>query len=208
MATLKQQITDVKEQADAERQQRISSGRVHLPQPARSYVSNEATYDDKSSFDSPTVGTNTTFRPNWVTQDAAIQQNKVITTNLPKAVVATGAAVSPVMTSPTLGAVPDMQIAIRVPAQSQVQVSWQVSAALNSTTASATFVLYRDNVKIGTPLYGASSAANNKFSVSQNYIDAPSAGLHSYSVYWSTSAGTLTADSKSRSITGLVLKPQ
>jgi hypothetical protein len=208
MATLKQRIAQTQNDLKAVEEQTLPSTKVVTDQPARSYISNNANFDGNAAFAPQAIGIHTSFRPSWRTPDAAIQQNKVITTNLPTAVTATGVAVAPVMTSATLGGMPDMSVAVRVPAVSQVQISWHVSASLDSTTASATFVLYRDNVRIGTKLYGASSAANNKFSVSQTYIDAPSAGLHSYAVYWATSAGTLTADAKSRAITGLVLKPQ
>lgn len=207
-STLRQAIESTQQQVNAQQEQILPASKVVVDQPARSYPSASAAYEDGIGFDSPTVGINQTFRPMWRTQDVAVQQNKVITTNMPKAITSTGIAVSPSVTSPNLVSAPNMSVPVKVPAGTQVQISWQFSGALSAATASAMFALYRDNVRIGQILYGQSPVNNQKFSQSQTFIDNPPPGLHSYSVYWATTGGTLTGDGKGRSIQAQVLKPQ
>lgn len=175
--------------------------------PARSYPSPASTYQEDSQFNSPFDRSNVTMRPMWKIEATAIQQTKVITTALPIASSATGIAVSPATTNATLVAVPDLTIPANATG-AQLQISWNVSASLSLNTATASFSLFRDGIKVGQTLYGQSVANNQKFSVSQTLIDNPPLGLHSYSVYWATTAGTLTADQKSRSLSALVLRPQ
>jgi hypothetical protein len=207
-STLRQAIEKTQDQLATDKEQILPASKVVVVGPARSYPSATAAYEDGTQFDSEIVGIHTTVRPMWRTPDVAIQQNKVITTNLPPAVTASGLIVSPSVTSAVLVGIPDMSAAVRVPAGSQVQVSWQFSGSLSASTASASFALYRDTVRIGPVLYGNSPANNAKFSMSQTFIDTPSPGLHAYSVYWATSAGTLTGDGKGRVLHALVLKPQ
>jgi len=107
-----------------------------------------------------------------------------------------------------LVAVPDMTVGVKATAGSQVQLSWSFSGALSIATASAAFALFRDGVQLGPTVYGNSPSNGAKFSTQQTFIDSPSGGFHVYSIYWSTNAGTLTADGKGRFIHGLVLKPQ
>lgn len=174
--------------------------------PARSYPSPISTYDEDSQFQNPFDRTNVTMRPMWRVQGAAVQQIKVITTALPQAISATGIVVSPATTNALLVAVPDCTIAIQAVGV-QLQISWNISASLSTNAATASFALFRDGIKIGQTQYGQSVANNQKFSVTQTILDNPPLGFHAYAIYWATSAGTLTADQKSRSISALVLRP-
>jgi hypothetical protein len=205
---LKKQIQSALRKVGAVEEQIIPASKVVLPGPARSYASSTASFDQDTEFDSPTVGLHNNFRPMWRTPDAAIQQNKVITTKLPPAVTASGIAVSPSVTSAALVSMPDMSAPVNVQGNAQVQVSWQFSGALSTLTASAAFALFRDNIQIGPTLYGNSPANGAKFSVAHTFIDTPPPGVHSYAVYWSTTAGTLTADGKGRVLHALTLRPQ
>lgn len=175
--------------------------------PARSYPSPTATYDEDSQFQSPFDHISTRFRPMWRIQETALQQRKVTTTQIPPIVQATGIAISPATTNATLVAVPDLTIAVNSNGN-QIQISWNISASLSLNTASASFALFRDGIKIGQPQFGNSPTNNALFSVSQTVPDTPGLGFHSYSVYWATTAGTLTASGKQRNISALVLRPQ
>jgi hypothetical protein len=216
MATLKQQIEDARKQITGIEEQTIPGTKIEFPMPARAYVASGSNFDSGAGFESDVVHGNTTFRSMWRTQDAAIQQNKVITTRLPDAQIAKGLAQSPSVTSTKLTAVPDVTVAAVVPGHSgnisqgggQVQISWHISAGLSSAAAQASFALFRDGVQIGPTVYAGTPNNNGKFSVAQNFIDTPGSGLHSYAVYWATSAGTLTADSANRYIHALALRPQ
>ena len=209
--TLKQQVASVQSAVADVSEQVVPGSGVVTPKPARSYPTSTMAYDSGTAFDVPTETINKTFRPMWRVPDVAVQQNKVITTNLPPAVTATGVVVSPTMTSNTLASVPDMSAPVRHKAGTQIQISWSMSAALSTATAQATFAHYRDNVQIGPLVYGSSPADAQKFSVSQSFIDTPGGRghpVHKYAVYWSTNAGTLTADAKNRVMHILTLKPQ
>jgi hypothetical protein len=175
--------------------------------PARSYPSPVATYEEDSQFQNPFDRTNVTMRTMWRIQGSAVQQTKVITTALPQAISATGVIVSPFTTSTGLVAVPDCTIAIQAIGV-QLQISWNISASLSLNTSTASFALFRDGVKIGQTQYGQSVANNQKFSVTQTILDNPPLGFHAYAIYWATTAGTLTADQKSRSVSALILRPQ
>lgn len=185
----------------------ISSTGAPNPGPARSYPSPTATYDEDSQFQSPFDHIQTRMRPMWRIQETALQQRKVTTTAIPAAIVATGIAIGPSTTNANLVAIPDLTIAVNTNG-SQVQISWNVSASLSLNTASASFALFRDGIKIGQPQFGNSPTNNALFSVSQTIPDSPGLGFHSYSVYWSTTAGTLTANGKQRNISALILRPQ
>lgn len=185
----------------------VSSTAVPNPGPARSYPSPTATYDEDSQFQSPFDHTQTRMRPMWRIQETALQQRKVTTTQLPSATQVTGIAVSPATTNVAFVAIPDLTIAVNSNG-SQVEIVWNVSASLSLNTASASFALFRDGIRIGQPQFGNSPTNNALFSVSQTVRDSPSLGFHSYSVYWSTTAGTLTANGKQRNISALVLRPQ
>jgi hypothetical protein len=214
--SLKDQLKNTQAQLDSVEQQTIPAGKVVIPKPARSYPSATMAFEGGTSFDPPTVRTNTSFRPMWKTPDVAIQQNKVITTKLPEASIAKGVTQSPQVTSTALTAMPDMSASVVVPGHSgdvnqgggQVQISWQASASLDAATSVASFALYRDNKQIAPTCYGSNPNANGKFSVQQTFIDTPGNGLHVYAVYWATSAGTLTADSTGRFLHALALRPQ
>jgi len=205
---LKAQIKSTQAQVASEKAQLVPGTQVVTPQPARSYPSSSAAYQDGVGFDPPTETIATTFRPIWNTPPAAVQQNKVTTVNLPAASTATGVAVSPSMSSSKFVAVPDMTAAVKATAGSQVQISWSFSGVLSVATAVASMALFRDGQQIGPTLHGSGPASNAKFSIAQTFIDSPSGGLHAYSVYWSTNVGRLTADGKNRVVHGLVLKPQ
>lgn len=208
-STLRKVVAHLQEQLSGAEAQTTTSAKFPNATPARGYIASEATQDQRSEFADPfsRIGSGR-FRPTWVTQPAAVQQTKVITTNIQPPANAVGSANAPATTSATPGGVPDMVVALRVGANSQVHIAWSFSGSLSATTLTATFALYRDGQRIGQPVYGMSPQVNGKFSVSQSFIDSPQAGLHSYAVYWSTSGGTLTADAKSRQITALNLKPQ
>jgi hypothetical protein len=205
---LKAQIKSTQTQVAAQQAQLVPSSGVVTAQPARSYPSSTAAYEDGVGFDSPTETIASTMRPMWNTPDTAIQQQKVHTVNMPTAATASGIAISPSVASTKLVAIPDMTAAVTATAGSQVQVSWSFSGHLNSVRASASFALYRDGTQIAPTVYGSSPAAGAKFSMTQTFIDSPGGGLHAYSVYWAVSNGVLTADGKGRYVHGLVLKPQ
>jgi len=205
---LKKQIEKTLKRVNAVEEQTLPATKVVLPGPARSYGSSTASFDQDTEFVPPTESFNNNFRPMWRTPDAAVQQNKVITTKLPPAITATGIAVSPSVTSAVLVSTPDMAAPVNVQGNAQVQISWQFSGALSTSTASAAFALFRDNVQIGPAIYGNSPSNGAKFSVGHTFIDTPPPGVHSYAVYWSTTAGTLTADGKGRVLHALVLRPQ
>jgi len=175
--------------------------------PARSYPSPTATYEDSAFFETPFVRQNVTSRAMWKVNESAIQQRKVITTSLPAATGVSGIAVAPATTNTALVAVPDLTIAVNATG-AQVQISWNISASLSVNTATASFAVFRDGIQISQTQYANSPANNQKFSASQTIVDSPALGLHAYSLYWSTSSGTLTADGKNRSISGLILRPQ
>jgi hypothetical protein len=205
--TLKEELQKAQSEIKSAGEQIVSASKVPNVVPARSYPSPTSTYEEDSQFTSPFEHTNIRMRPMWKIDETAIQQRKVTTTALPPATSVSGIAVSPATTNAALVAVPDLTI----PAQAtgaQLQISWNVSASLSLNTATASFALFRDGIKIGQTQYGQSVANNQKFSVSQTVLDNPQLGLHSYSVYWATTAGTLTADQKSRAISALVLRPQ
>lgn len=205
--TLKNDIEKAKSDIKLAGKQTLSETDAPNIVPARSYPSPTSTYQEDSQFVNPFERAHITTRPMWKIDPAAIQQTKVITTALPPITSATGVAISPSTTSVNLVAIPDLTIPASATG-AQLQISWNVSASLSINTATASFALYRDGIKIGQTQYGNSVSANQKFSVSQTVVDSPPLGLHSYSVYWSTTAGTLTADQKSRSLSALVLRPQ
>jgi len=215
-STLRKAIQDTQAQVTAQQKQTLPASKVVVVGPARSYPSSSAAYEDGIGYDVPFVGTNTTFRAMWRTQDVAVQQNKVITTKLPDASIANGVQHSPSVTSSKLVSAPDMTVAVVIPGHSgdgnagggQVQITWHVSASLSLATAQASFALFRDNVQIGPTVYGGTSQNGGKFSVSQTFIDTPGNGLHAYAVYWATSAGSLTGDGIGRYIHALPLRPQ
>lgn len=197
---------DVDKLQRASRQIVLSTGFAN-PGPARSYPSPTATYDEDSQFQSPFDHIQNRMRPMWRIQETALQQRKVTTTVIPAAIVATGIAIGPSTTNANLVAIPDLTIAVNTNG-SQVQISWNISASLSLNTASASFALFRDGIKIGQPQFGNSPSNNALFSVSQTIPDSPGLGFHSYSVYWSTTSGTLTANGKQRNISALILRPQ
>jgi hypothetical protein len=204
---LKDDLKKAQSEIKSAGEQKLSGSEAPNALPARSYPSPTATYEEDSQFQAPFERTHVTMRPMWRIERTAIQNTKVITTALPQATSATGIAVSPSTTNANLVAMPDMTI----PANAvgvQLQISWNISASLSLNTATASFALFRDGIKIGQTQYGQSVANNQKFSVTQTILDNPPLGLHSYSVYWATTAGTLTADQKSRSISSLTLRPQ
>lgn len=206
MATLKQQVQQVHSDLAKVEIQKIPSSKVVFPKPARSYVGSDQVFDGDVGFEQPYEKTHTTFRSNWRTPEPAIQQTQINTSKLPNASITKGAVQSPATTSATLASAPDMTVRVSVPAHAgdivpsggQVQISWHVSASLSTTAAVASFALFRDGVQIGPTAYGSCPVANGKFSVGQNFIDNPGGGNHNYSVYWSTSTGTLTADALNR----------
>ena len=215
MATLKQIIKETQSQVTANQEQILPGSKVVSQGPSRSYPSATAAWEDGIGYTPPFVGTNQTFRPNWRTLDVAVQQNKVITTKLPDASIAKGIIQNPSMTSAKLVSVPDVTVAVVIPGHSgdvnkgggQIQINWHVSAGLSVATAQASFALFRDGVQIGPTVYGATPNNGGKFSVAQTFIDTPGNGLHSYAVYWATSAGTLTGDGIGRFIHALPLRP-
>jgi hypothetical protein len=208
MSTLKEQLKSAQEDVKEITEQTIPSSKVALPVPARAYPSSVEAYEAGIKFDNPTVRTYTTVRPQWRTPGAALQNNKVTTLNMPKVVVAKGIKQSPFSTASHLTSMPDMTAIVTAAAGVQVQVSWHFSGSLSTATAVASFALFREGTQIGPTTYGNSVANNGKFSVSQTFIDVPSVGLHAYSVYWATSAGSITADGVGRYLHALALKPQ
>jgi hypothetical protein len=205
--TLKEQIAAQQKQADAQERQIVSGSRVVVNRPARSYPNSTFTFDNNVGFDPDSEVLNSQSRPMWKVGNG-YRPELVAPRGIPVPVSATGIQVSPVITSGVLAAVPDMTLAVRATANVPVQVSWQVSASLATSTASGAFILYRDGQRIGQFLYGNSPANQAKFSVTQTYIDNPGSGLHAYSVYWSVTGGTMTADANNRLISAMVLRPQ
>ena len=202
--SLKTDLEKVKEQVAANEAQIVTTPPRTVP--ARSYPApTQSGYTDE--LESPFGRTNNNFRAMWKVGETAIQQRKVITTALPTASSASGIAISPATTNANLVAVPDLTIPVNA-SGFQVQISWNISASLSLNTATASFAIFRDGVQIGQTQYANSPVNNQKFSASQTIVDKPSLGFHAYSVYWATTAGTLTADAKNRSVSGLVLRPQ
>jgi len=206
--SLKDDLKVVKRQVSSEVAQVLPNTKVHADTPARSYPNTPAAFPSGIQFNSDIILLNTISRPMWQTQPAAVQQSKVNTLNMPQATTSTGIKVSPQVTSPNLVAVPDASVSLKGTAGTQVQINWQCSAALSTSTAAASFALFRDGKQIAPVAYGHSPSNGAKFSVSGTYIDSPSIGYHSYALYWATSAGVMTGDGKGRFITAIVLKPQ
>lgn len=207
--TLKQAIAAAQKDIQSNVEQVVSVNATDSWSPARSYPSTSASdfmpalHGDPSPFHHSQVS----FRPGWKVQEAAQTQSKVLTSALLKAVQVSGIAVSPTSTNANLVAVPDMVLAVTVP-NSQVQISWNISASESLVANQASFALFRDGRQIGVTQWGNSPSNNAIFSVSQTMIDSPSPGLHSYALYWATSAGTITANGKQRNLAALILKPQ
>ena len=205
--TLKDALAKAKADLAANISQIVSANATPNVVPARSYPSPTSTYQEDSQFTSPFEHTNIRSRPMWKIESAAIQQTKVITTTLLPTTSASGVVVSPATTNAALVSVPDLTIPANA-IGAQIQISWNVSASLSLNTATASFALFRDGIQVSQTTYGQSVANNQKFSVTQTYVDKPPLGVHAYSVFWATTAGTLTADLKNRSISALVLRPQ
>lgn len=203
--SVKSDLKKVTERLDANEAQVVTKAPNAIP--ARSYPSPTVAYEDNAFFDPPFVRQNVTSRAMWKINETAVQQRRVTTTALPAASSASGIAVSPATTNAALVAVPDMTIAVNATG-AQVQISWNISASLSLNTATASFAVFRDGILIGQTQYANSPTNNQKFSASQTVVDKPALGIHAYSLYWATTAGTLTADGKNRSISGLVLRPQ
>jgi hypothetical protein len=206
--TLKQDLQNTQAQVQAQTAQVVAGSQVVTPVPARSYPNSPAAWEAGTSFDSDVVQVNQTSRAMWQTQPAAVQQNKVNTLNMPTAVMAKGIAISPSVTSAKLVAVPDMAVGIRGTAGTQVQLNWHFAGSLSTSTAAASFALFRDGLQIAPTGYGSSPTNGAKFSFAGTYIDSPTTGAHAYAIYWATNAGTLTADGKGRYLSALLLKPQ
>ena len=205
--TVRSQLKRVEESISQANAQIVPVSRTANPVPARSYPSPAHTYQEDAQFPNPFDRTSVTTRPMWKIDTTAIQQTKVITTALPPVSTASGVANNPATSGTSLIAVPDLTIRVNATG-AQVQLKWSVSASLSSNANTASFALFRDGVQIGPTLYGQSVANNQKFTVSHTFDDKPPLGFHAYSVYWSTSAGTLTGDTKNRYISALILRPQ
>ena len=203
---LKDDIKKLKTGLKTQQDQTLPGSHVVTPVPARSYPTSPIAFEDGTSFNTDVRTINNNFRPMWNTRESAIQQNKVTTLNLPKVTQALGIAVSPTMTSTKLVSLPNMTVGLAGTAGVQIQVAWQFSGSLTPSSAVASFALFRDGLQIAPTMYGSNS--NGKFTVTGSYVDAPLTGLHAYSLYGAVSAGTLTADGKSRLISALPLKPQ
>lgn len=203
--TLKEAIRQTKLETERNTLQIVSVNGTDSWSPQRSYpaFNSSGLIQEESPFTTHFVQP----RPIWRIQEAAQTQSKVLTIQTLKSVSVSGIAVSPTSTNANLVSMPDMVLAVNVPS-CQVQISWSVSVSENLVANQASFALFRDAVQIGPTQWGNSPSNNAIFSVSQTFIDGPISGLHSYAVYWATSAGTITANAKQRNLTALILKPQ
>ncbi len=205
--TVSQKLVRVEEQLKENVAQIVPINKSANAVPARSYPSPCHTYQEDAQFPNPFDRTSVTLRPMWRIEETAVQQRKVISISLPPVTQVTGITVSPTSTSATLVAVPDMTIPVNS-SGAQVQISWNISLSVSNSTADVSLALFRDGTQIGPTQWTVSPAAGEKMSVSQVWIDRPSTGFHGYSLYWATTSGTITADTKNRSISALILRPQ
>jgi hypothetical protein len=193
--------------------EKLTSTQVPNPIRPRSFTNPDDVYDDVVGFDHPQATFQPgVFRPMWRVRPAAIQMNRVTTTQSQAAPTSsfippnykTGVVAGPSTTSTSLLIVPDMSISLQT--NGPVQVGFQITAQTVNANDPANFAIFRDGIQI-SPIFQQSGGANTNFTISQTIIDSPSNGTHVYALYWSRTASTLTAFAKARSIYAVNLKP-
>jgi hypothetical protein len=188
--------------------EQLNGSNVPNPVRPRSFTNPDDVYDDVVGFDHPhNFFQPGYFRPMWRIRPAAIVQNRITTVqsqagsgnqSAPAQIYKQGAVTSPSTTSTALKAVPDMNLSINT--TGAVQVGFQITA---TSTAAASYAIYRDGTRI-SPIFQESGSP---YTMSQTIVDNPPTGTHSYSLYWATTGGTVTATGKARSIYAINLKP-
>lgn len=109
---------------------------------------------------------------------------------------------SPQMTGPTFLPMPEMSTIIKVEKDCVLEISYNTVMYNSSTYALDRVQIYVDGVAQKQYQQGQTGAVSNtRANVSDTIFVPVSAGIHKIDAYWSTDAGTLTADGTIRNLT-------
>lgn len=133
------------------------------------------------------------------TQPGAFQSATVSSANFnPNITQAVGSTSAPFTNSGTFAVIPEMTVTITTKG-GKVLILFAGSFFFNVVGTGA-IALFRDGVQVSQSMFFSYNSTSIDFSVPINFLDAPSAGSHTYDVRWNVSPGTVTSQGTQRQL--------